>query len=132
LSIGGTVSLHDETIALRASGDANLGILQGFFPDVRGAGRAQLAAAVDGPLYTPAFSGSATITDGRIRHFSLPNALDVINGTVRFDSRGVRLRDMTAERGGGRIQFGGRIGLDGYLPGELNVTLRGDDMHLRY
>ncbi len=34
--------------------------------------------------------------------------------------------------GGGRVQFGGRIGLDGYLPGDLNVTLRGEDMHLRY
>ena len=28
----------------------------------------------------PLFSGSATITDGRVRHFSLPNALDAING----------------------------------------------------
>ena len=32
-----------------------------------------------------------TITDGRIRHFSLPNALDAINGTLFFDARGVRL-----------------------------------------
>ncbi|MEQ1871045.1 MAG: translocation/assembly module TamB domain-containing protein [Vicinamibacterales bacterium] len=132
LTVGGTISLHDEKVALRASGNANLGILQGFFPDVRGAGRAQLAAAVDGALYTPDFSGSATISNGRIRHFSLPNALEEINGTVRFDSRGVRLDDVSAMMGGGRIQFGGRIGLDGYLPGELNVTVRGDDMHLRY
>ena len=34
--------------------------------------------------------------------------------------------------GGGRVQFGGRIGFEGYLPGELNVTVRGEDMHLRY
>jgi translocation and assembly module TamB len=33
--------------------------------------------------------------------------------------------------GGGRVQFGGRIGLDGYEPGELDVTARGSDMHLR-
>ena len=31
-----------ERIALQASGDANLGILQGFFRDVRGSGRAEL------------------------------------------------------------------------------------------
>ena len=73
------------------------------------------------------FSGSATITDGRIRHFSLPNSLDAINGTIRFDSRGVRLDDVTATMGGGRVQFGGRIGFDGYLPGELNVTVRGEE-----
>ena len=91
-----------------------------------------LTAAVDGPLREPVFSGSATITDGRVRHFSLPNALDAINGTIRFDSRGIRLDDLTATMGGGRVQFGGRIGFDGYLPGELNVTVRGEDMHLRY
>ena len=98
---------------------------------MRGSGRAELTAAVDGPLRQPVFSGSATITDGRVRHFSLPNALDAINGTVRFDARGVRLDDVTATMGGGRVQFGGRIGFDGYLPGELNVTVRGEDMQLR-
>ena len=132
LTVGGSVSLHDENIALHASGDANLGILQGFFRDVRGAGRAQLTAAIDGPLYEPIFSGSATLVDGRVRHFSLPNALEAINGTVRFDARGVRLDDVSASMGGGRIQFGGRIGFDGYLPGDLNVSVRGEDMHLRY
>ena len=34
--------------------------------------------------------------------------------------------------GGGRVQFGGRIGFDGYVPGELNVTVRGEGMQLRY
>jgi hypothetical protein len=132
LTIGGSVSLGDQRIALRANGDANLGILQGVIRDVRGAGRATLTAGIDGPLYEPIFSGSAVITDGRIRHFSLPNALDGINGAIRFDSRGVRLDDVTATMGGGRVQFGGRIALDGYLPGDLNVTVRGEDMHLRY
>src|SRR5439155_6226076 len=31
LTVGGSIRLHDERIALQASGDANLGILQGFF-----------------------------------------------------------------------------------------------------
>ena len=132
LRIAGTIGLHDQRIALQALGDANLGILQGFFPnEVRGSGRAELTAAVNGPLYTPEFSGAATITNGRIRHFSMPNALDAINGVIRFDSRGVRLDDVTATMGGGRIQFGGRIGLEGYMPGELNVTARGDGIQLR-
>src|SRR5262245_60316974 len=132
LTVDGSVSLKDERIALRASGDANLGILQGFFRDVRGSGRAALTAGINGPLYEPVFSGSATITGGRIRHFSLPNSLDAINGTIRFDPTGVRLDDVTATMGGGRVQFGGRIGFEGYMPGELNVSVRGEDMHLRY
>jgi hypothetical protein len=132
LSVGGSIALNEERIAVRADGDANLGILQGFFADVRGSGRAAITAAIDGPLYQPVFSGSATIADGRIRHFSLPNSLDAINGTMRFDSRGVALDDVAATMGGGRVQFGGRIGFEGYLPGDLNVIVRGEDMHLRY
>jgi translocation-and-assembly-module (TAM) inner membrane subunit TamB-like protein len=132
LRIGGVIGLHDQRIALQAVGDANLGILQGFFPNaVRGSGRAELMAAVNGPLFEPEFSGTATITNGRIRHFSMPNSLDAINGVVRFDSRGVGLDDVTATMGGGRVQFGGRIALDGYLPGDLNITARGEGLQLR-
>jgi hypothetical protein len=131
LRISGSVGLSDDRVAFKASGDANLGILQGFFRDVRGAGRAELTASIDGPLAEPHFSGSATITDGRIRHFSIPNSLDAINGTIHFDPGGIRLDDLTATMGGGRVQFGGRIGFDGYVPAELDVTARGADMHLR-
>jgi hypothetical protein len=131
LRVSGAIGLKDERIALTATGDANLGILQGFFREVRGAGRAALIASINGPLWQPQFSGSATITDGRIRHFSIPNALDAINGTIRFDPGGIRLDDVAATMGGGRVQFGGRIGLDGYLPGELDITARGEAMHLR-
>ncbi|HKT81882.1 MAG TPA: hypothetical protein VJP86_16755, partial [Vicinamibacterales bacterium] len=132
LTVGGTVALRDQRIGLQASGEANLGILQGFFRDLRGSGRAQLSAAVNGPLYEPDFSGSATIQNGRIRYLALPNGLDAINGTIRFDSRGLSLDDVTATLGEGRVQFGGRVALDGYLPGDLNVIARGEDMHLRY
>ena len=131
LRVSGSIGLKDERIALKATGEANLGILQGFFRDVRGAGRAALTASIDGPIAQPQLSGSATITDGRIRHFSIPNALDAINGTMHFDPGGIRLDDVAATMGGGRVRFGGRIGLDGYLPAELDVTARGEDMHLR-
>ena len=89
--MSGSIGLKDERIALKATGEANLGILQGFFRDVRGAGRAALTASIDGPIAQPQLSGSATITDGRIRHFSVPNALDAINGTLHFDPGGIRL-----------------------------------------
>ena len=85
--LSGSVGLRDERMALRAVGDANLGILQGFFRDVRGSGRAELTAAIDGPLREPVFSGRATISGGRVRHFSLPNSLDAINGAIQFDAR---------------------------------------------
>ena len=98
---------------------------------MRGAGRAALVAAIEGPLAQPQVSGSATITDGRIRHFSMPNSLDAINGTIHFDPGGIRLDDLSATMGGGRVQFGGRIGLDGYEIGDVDITARAEEMHLR-
>src|SRR5439155_24194121 len=95
-------------------------------------GRAEQKATIHGSPRDPLFSGRATITHGRIRHFSVPNSLDAINGTIHFDERGIRLDDLTARMGEGRVQFGGRVGLEGYLPGVLNITASGEDMHLRY
>jgi hypothetical protein len=133
LNMTGSVDLSARQVQLQAAGEANLGILQGFFPgSVRGSGHARLTAAVNGSIDQPLLSGSAIINDGRIRHLSLPNAIDAINGRLLFDASGIRLDDLSAALGGGRVQFGGRIGLNGYLPGELNVTVRGEDMHLRY
>jgi translocation and assembly module TamB len=132
LRLGGLIDLGNQRIAVQANGDANLGILQGFFHDVRGSGRADLTAAVNGPLREPVFSGRATVTNGRIRYFSLPNSLDAINGVLSFDPRGVQLDELTAMMGGGTVQFGGRIGFEGYEPGELNVTMRGTGLQFRF
>jgi hypothetical protein len=132
LQLGGVVDVRGERIAVKASGDANLGILQGFFNDVRSSGNATLQAAVDGPLRAPMFSGRATINDGRIRYFPLPSSLEAINGVISFDPRGIQLDELTATMGGGAVQFGGRVGFDGYIPNELNVTIRGSGAQFRY
>ena len=85
-TLDGNVNLHDSTIAVEASGDANLGILQGFYRDIRSSGAATLKAKVDGPLAKPVFSGSAAITNGRVRQLSLPHSLEAINGQISFDA----------------------------------------------
>src|SRR5262249_438788 len=91
LHLSGTIGPAADRIALAAAGDASLGILQGFFKDVRSSGRASLTATVAGPLGEPLISGRAAVNDGRIRHFALPNSLDAINGIVHFDAAGIHL-----------------------------------------
>ena len=132
LDVSGVVDLHNERITMRANGAANLGILQGFVPNIRSTGQATLAATLDGPMRTPVVTGTMTIEDGRIRHFDLPHALENISGVVRFDTRGVTLDEVTAKLGGGPVRFGGRIGIEGYRPGRLDVTMSGQTMRLRY
>lgn len=132
LDLSGRIDLGAGRVAMKATGDANLGILQGFFRDLRSAGGATVVAAIGGPIAEPVFSGNASITDGRIRHFALPHGLDAINGRISFDGAGIRVDDVTARMGGGEVRFGGRIGLRGYVPGELALTAAGERMRLRY
>ena len=86
LGVTGSISLHDKTIDVNATGDANLGILQGFFRNLRSSGTATLTAGITGSLDQPVFSGKAAISEGRIRYFPMPRSLDDINGTVSFDA----------------------------------------------
>jgi translocation and assembly module TamB len=132
LGLTGRIDLPNDRIAVEASGDADLGLLQGVASTIRGSGRAALRAAINGPLRKPEFSGTATIESGRVRHSAMPASLDAINGTITFDAGGVRLDSITATMGEGTVQFGGRIGFDGYAPTDLNVTVRGEGVRLRY
>ena len=132
LDLTGEVRLQADEVDVRATGDANLGILQGFVRDIRSSGNAELVAEIRGSLDAPVLTGFAAVTDGRLRHFSLPHSLEAANGRVVFNADGIHLDDLSATLGGGPVQFGGRIGLEGYRPGEVNVTLAGRDLQLRY
>jgi hypothetical protein len=132
LQMGGQIQLHDGTVAVEATGEANLGILQGFFRNVRSRGTAAVLGQVKGPLSKPQVSGSARIMDGRLRHLSAPHGLEAINGTISFDGRGIRLEDIQARVAGGEVTVGGRIALNGFAPGALSLTAVGEQMRLRY
>jgi autotransporter translocation and assembly factor TamB len=132
LQLTGNMDVKAQTIDLQATGDANLGILQAFFRDLRSRGTASLKAQMTGPFANPVFSGSATLNDGRLRHFSLPHSLEAINGAVSFDASGIRLDEVTARLGGGNVTFGGRIGLNGFTIGDISLTASGERMTVRY
>jgi translocation and assembly module TamB len=132
LEVSGTANLHDDQMAVRVRGDANLGILQGFSPNIRASGRATLEGALTGKLAEPLVTGTMTAQGGRIRHYGLPHALENILGPIRFDSRAIRLDDLSARLGGGPVQFGGSIGIDGYRLGQIDVTMKGEQMRLRF
>jgi autotransporter translocation and assembly factor TamB len=132
LRLDGKLNLRDQAIAVQANGDANLGILQGFFRSLRSRGTAALKAEIGGNFSNPVFSGSATIADGRLRHFSLPHSLESINGRLSFDASGIRVEDVAGRLGGGSVTFGGRIGLKGFTVGDISLTAVGERMAMRY
>ena len=132
LELTGRVDLDDERVAVDVEGDASLEMLGGTAPDVRSSGETRVQARVGGSLRNPVLTGEARVTRGRIRHFSLPHALDAIEGRLVFDRDGVSFDEVTAELGGGRLLFGGRVGLRGYGLGDFNVSARATGMNLRY
>ena len=132
LNVSGSVDLDARRIAGLAKGSANLGILQGFYRNIRSSGQAQLTAQVSGSLDAPVVLGQATIADGRLRYVSLPHSLEEVNGSILFDSRNIRFDGLTAKLADGQVTFDGRIGLDGYSPSDFALTATGRNMHLRY
>lgn len=132
LGVSGSVDLEAEEVSLEVNGDASLGILRRFFPDLRASGDAVIQAQVTGSVPQPVLRGQATVSAGRIRHLSLPHALEAINGRIVFEPEGIRFDDVPAMMGGGAVRIGGRVGLNGLTPGELAITLTGQEMQVRY
>ncbi len=132
LDVTGTMDMNAGRVAGLARGRANLGILQGFYRNIRSSGNAELTAQVSGSLDAPIILGRATIDNGRLRYFSLPHSLEQVNGTILFDSRNIRLDGLTARLADGQVNFDGRIGLEGYTPADLALTASGRSMRLRY
>ncbi len=86
LDLTGEIRLRMDEVELQVTGDANLGILQGFIGDIRSSGNAELVAEVRGSIETPVLTGFAAVTDGRIRHFSLPHSLETVSGRILVDA----------------------------------------------
>jgi hypothetical protein len=132
LDVAGEIRLADEELDLRARGDANLGILQGFLRDIRSRGSASLETEITGTLSRPVIGGRLSIENGRLRHFALPHSIDELNGQVAFNAGGVSFEGLTGSLGGGHVQFGGSVLFEGFFPNEFSLTANGTDMRLRY
>ncbi len=132
LELSGQVDLKAARIEVNVEGKANLAVLQGFSPDLRSSGGAELHGSVTGPLSQPLFAGYAQITDGRIRHLSLPQSIQAINGRVSFGPDGISLDKVTAQVAGGKVTFGGRVEINGFALGALELTASGQRMEFRY
>ena len=103
LDLSGSVNLVDQSLALQANGAANLAVLQGFLPDIRSSGRAEVTARISGTAAAPVVAGNALLTNGRLRQLSFPHALEDLNGIATFDAGGLRLDGITARLGGGAV-----------------------------
>ncbi|MEO7191246.1 MAG: translocation/assembly module TamB domain-containing protein [Vicinamibacterales bacterium] len=140
LSLSGGLDTIARTVNLTAAGDASLSMLQLLrnFQGLIASGAARLNASVTGSFDHPSLSGSAQITDARLRPLASPHSLEQVNGTITFGANPatraneVTLTNMKGRIGNGDVVFGGTIALEGYRLAEYNLTAQGRSMRLRY
>jgi hypothetical protein len=77
-------------------------------------------------------TGRADITDGRLRHQSMPHGLSEINGPITVESGRISVDGLRAVMGEGPVIFTGGIVLEGYRPESFNLHAVGESLHLRY
>jgi hypothetical protein len=133
LELAGDVDIENDRARVEARGQASLAILQLFYPELLAKGRADLNALLEGPLDASklALTGSARIADGRLRPASFPQGLSAINGPITVDASAIRIDGLRGEVGGGTIEFGGAIALQGYRPATFDLTAIGQTIQLR-
>lgn len=134
LNIQGEVDVGNDRAKLDANGQASLAILQLFYPELSASGGAVLKATLEGPLDASklALTGSAVITNGRLKPASVPQGLSDINGPIRIDASEIRIDGLRGVIGGGNVAFSGAIALRGYRPDTFDLRAEGDSIQLRY
>ena len=132
LELEGEIPVADAPMRLTAKGDANLAILQGFFPDLASSGAATVNATIAGALQSPTVSGQATITDGRLRYRAFPHGLDQINGPIAFNTDHITVDEVRGRMGEGEVTFSGAITLKGLVPDQFDLRADGRSMRLRF
>jgi pyruvate dehydrogenase E1 component beta subunit len=93
LDLTGTMDLNARRVAGLARGSANLGILQGFYRNIRSSGNAQLTAQVSGSLDAPIVRlGGADVPipyNPKLERAAVPQEDDIVDAVQRL----MRARD---------------------------------------
>jgi hypothetical protein len=134
LTLAGSFDLVRDVLALDVEGVASLGLLESFYPGLGldASGEASLSARISGSRARPEIVGHADLDGGSLRLAGFPQALGGLRGRLVFDNRTVRVPELRAVFGSGPVSISGSVGLDGLLPGSVDLSLRGSGVRLRY
>ena len=127
----GTAQLASPRVLdLRANGTVNLKIVQTLNPDYMSSGLMTLSLRVAGTMAAPDVGGRVQITDGSLANINLPSGLSSINGTLLFNQDRLRVQQLSAQTGGGKLNLGGFIAYSRTM--SFDLTADGRDIRLRY
>ena len=86
-------------------GRINFSILQIFNPDLLGSGASVVNVAIRGPLSEPQVEGRLELRNASLFLRDVPNGIDQANGLILFDRNRATVQKLSAQTGGGDIQF---------------------------
>ncbi len=131
LAVSGAVPFDGAAGAgVTVRGSVNLVILQLLNPDLTARGNATVQASIRGALKDPLLSGRMELKNASLYLGDLPNGVDNANGTVLFDRNRATIEKLTAETGGGTVNFSGFIGFGSTLVYRLQAVA--DKVRVRY
>lgn len=132
LEISGTANLADtQALNLNAEGHADLALIHDFNPDFTSSGAVAVNLTAAGTLQHPRMQGRLQVSKGTIQYRDLPSALSDLNGSLVFNQDRLQVETLTAQVGGGQVNFGGYATI---YNRQLNfdLTLQAQDVRLRY
>jgi len=132
LTGNGTVELSgDRKLNLHTRGRVSLRLLESFNHDFTSSGIVTVDLNVAGTVQNPAAQGRFEVRNGSIAYIDLPNALSEINGALVFNQDRVQIETLTAQTGGGTVQFQGFATARNHQI-NFDVNVHGDDVRMRY
>jgi translocation and assembly module TamB len=130
LAEGSIGLVGDRPLNVRANGQANLKLFQGFSPGLLSYGITSMQLTAGGTMATPSVTGEVKIQNAGVSFIDLPNGLSDINGTLIFNENRLQIKSLTARTGGGTLNVAGFIAYRAGL--FFNLTANGQDIRLRY
>jgi outer membrane protein assembly factor BamA/autotransporter translocation and assembly factor TamB len=128
----GEIDLRARTVDAEGHGQMELRTLSPFLEEASLTGNAQVDLAVAGTLDTPRMNGTVQVSDGTLRVREFPQALTAIRASLTFDGHTVRVADTSGILGGGALSVQGTAQASGLKLRDVNLTLAGKDMGVRY
>jgi translocation and assembly module TamB len=125
MDLAGVIPFNAQSGAdLTVRGNIDLVILQLLRSDLEARGTATVNATIRGKLQDPNVSGQLTFNGAQLYLEDFPNGADNASGTILFDRRRATIQQLTAETGGGQVNFTGFLEFGDALVYRLQVHAR--------
>jgi hypothetical protein len=133
LHLDGLLDLsRKQRLDFNLRGDLDLALLGEFVKKLSAGGQGTVNATIRGTLSDPSIQGQARISDGQFTYADLPNSFSQVNGNLFFDEDQVKIDNLTAVSGGGRVQASGDVVFGDEQIKLMNLRIQGHEVRVRY